>query len=654
LAARQRILSDWRLSLAFATATWGTLLTTFVEGLSAHRALNRVGLLTAWILASVVLFFVTSRLCRQRQALHVTLFATRAREAIRAVRSLSFFARSCWLGVLLIAGFLFFVAVLTPSTNWDSMTYHLPRVMHWIQQQSVEHFPTENSRQIEFGPWAAFVQTHLFLLEGSDRLMNVPQWFAMLLTVLLLPLLVELLARFSGLAWGSEETSAARVRRQNAGALAALIGVTIPMGMMQSLTPQNDYITAFWIVCLHIFVLALFLEAANRWYVFGAAMAFGLGLLTKSTAGIYCAPLIIFAAGWLIIQRKEPIWKIRVAATFTMVVLLLNVLHGIRNFTLFGSPMGSRHIERLVRNERITPGTIASNFIRNLALHNNCGVASITRALNRSIVALHSLTGEKIDDPRTTYPPGGMKLLDRYVVADDYASSPVHVLAFVLAMALALKAPRRNARILGYAGLIFASTVLFSTLLKYQHWNSRFHLTYFVLLAPFISLSFIGMKRLWAASLISIALFGYALVGLRMNTSRPIFDPRFSTLPRESQYLDIYSREWTAPLQCISDEIMAANCQRVGLKLGFEAFEYPIWAMLRNRGFKGRIDHYYVQHVSARLATETAAPCAIITIESEPPAVVTNKYPYRVIHSPWMILWSDTPPPSCAGANPVK
>ena len=70
------------------------------------------------------------------------------------------------------------IAVITPTTNWDSLTYHLPRVMHWIQQQSVEHYPADNTCQLEFGPWAAFVVTNLHLLEGNDQWDNLVQWFA--------------------------------------------------------------------------------------------------------------------------------------------------------------------------------------------------------------------------------------------------------------------------------------------------------------------------------------------------------------------------------------------------------------------------------------------------------------------------------------------
>src|SRR5262245_38824595 len=593
LAARQKIYADWRLSVALATALWGALLTLIVEGLSLGNSLNRPGLFAAWSMADAVVLLAAIKLARQREAISLRLLRLRMSEARQALDRLPLFAKCCWTGIVLIAAFLFGIAATTPTTNWDSLTYHLPRVMHWLQQQSVEHFPTENTRQIEFGPWAAFVSAHLFSLEGTDRLVNLPQWFAMGLTILLLGLFVELLGKCCGIGWCLEESSAAQRKRQNAGGLAALFGVTVPMGMMQALTPQTDYVTTLWIVCLHIFGLAWFREPENGVYVLAAAMAFGLGVLTKSTAVIYAAPLVLFAVAWLLTRRASLVWKLKVAVAFSLVVFLLNAPHNLRNYALFKSPLGSAEIQKMVRNQRTTHGTIASNLIRNLALHNNCGVRFITRALNHTALVLHALTGEKIDDPRTTYPPGPVKFFDQFLVYDDYASAPVHLLVIMLAMVLALRQPRRNARLLGYAGSICASFLLFVALLKYQDWNGRFHLAYLVLFSPFVALVLLDMAPRWSHLLTAVSVYAYALVCLRVSEARPIFHPRFVSLPRESQYLDIHGSPWNAPLQCIADEIMAADCRTVGLKLGFDAFEYPIWMMLRNRGFAGRIDHYY-------------------------------------------------------------
>ena len=39
-------------------------------------------------------------------------------------------------------------ALLYPTTNYDSLTYHMPRVFFWFQNHSVAHYPTSEGRQL--------------------------------------------------------------------------------------------------------------------------------------------------------------------------------------------------------------------------------------------------------------------------------------------------------------------------------------------------------------------------------------------------------------------------------------------------------------------------------------------------------------------------
>ena len=61
----------------------------------------------------------------------------------------------CGLGAIVVMAGL--TAIVAPPNTYDSMTYHLPRVMHWIQNQSVAHYPTHIPRQLHFPPGAEFI-----------------------------------------------------------------------------------------------------------------------------------------------------------------------------------------------------------------------------------------------------------------------------------------------------------------------------------------------------------------------------------------------------------------------------------------------------------------------------------------------------------------
>ena len=69
--------------------------------------------------------------------------------------------------------------LLCPPNTWDAMVYHLPRQIRWIQQFSVEHFPTHTLLQLYREPFAEFVGTHLMILTDTDYYLSFSQWFAL-------------------------------------------------------------------------------------------------------------------------------------------------------------------------------------------------------------------------------------------------------------------------------------------------------------------------------------------------------------------------------------------------------------------------------------------------------------------------------------------
>ena len=69
--------------------------------------------------------------------------------------------------------------LLCPPNTWDAMVYHLPRQIRWIQQFSVEHFPTHKLLLLHREPFAEFVGTHLMILTDTDYYLSFIQWFAL-------------------------------------------------------------------------------------------------------------------------------------------------------------------------------------------------------------------------------------------------------------------------------------------------------------------------------------------------------------------------------------------------------------------------------------------------------------------------------------------
>ena len=172
--------------------------------------------------------------------------------------------------------------------NPDSMTYHLARVAHWAQNGSVAFYPTHIVRQLYQPPWAEFAVLHLFIFAGGDRLVNLVQWVSMVASLMG----VSAIARQLGAGWRGQ-------------LLSAFACATIPMGILQSRTPQNDYAAALWLVCLVSALLAMD-SRPGALPTLGAGASLGLALLTKGTSYVFTAPFVLV---FVLTGRNRPLSK---------------------------------------------------------------------------------------------------------------------------------------------------------------------------------------------------------------------------------------------------------------------------------------------------------------------------------------------------------
>jgi hypothetical protein len=186
-------------------------------------------------------------------------------------------------------------ALLYPPMNYDSLTYHMPRVFFWLKNASVHNYPTAENRQLFIGPLTEFFILQVqALCMGSDRLANTVQWFAYLGSI----------AAVYGVA---EELGAGPRGRW----LAAVLAATTPMAVLQASTTQSDMELTFW--CL---VVAHGVVAYRRtppegtrgralWAMVAGGAA-GLAALTKINA---VSALIPFALLALALMLRRRAWR---------------------------------------------------------------------------------------------------------------------------------------------------------------------------------------------------------------------------------------------------------------------------------------------------------------------------------------------------------
>jgi hypothetical protein len=146
-----------------------------------------------------------------------------------------------------------------------------------------------------------------------------------------------------------------------------------------------------------------------------------------------------------------------------------------------------------------------------------------------------------------------------------------------------------------------------------------------------------------AATVISLTALIVAGTTIVSNASRPIFSAGFRKLPREQQYLSLHDHDLAEPLGHLADKLASSHREAIGLKADFCGIEYPLWVMLRNRGFHGRFYRCYVTHPSRQLEKSNANPDVIVTAFNRMPEAVTRAYPYSETYGRLFALWLRDP-----------
>lgn len=467
-----------REALVIAATLCGGFVVATTEGLGAIGQLRYAPVLASWCLAAFgLLAFVW--IGRDR-----LVFARLRPTRLDGVDS----TLLALLAAIVAASGMF--AALCPPNNWDVCLYHLPRQVQWLQQASVEHFPTQDYRLTVNPPFAEFVGLHLMLLSGTDRLATVESWAAMLLALAA----VSLLARELGLSRKGQ-------------LLAALFAATIPVGFHEAANGKNDWLVAFWLAAATWWVVRVWrMEEVRPAEAAMAGLAIGLLVLTKGTGGVYALP--VAALGGLALVVRRPRGWLAATAIVAALAIVPNVPHWARNLSAYGSISGRTFG---LANDRYDPAAWASGIVRNVGMHLAGPKESWNRKVNKSVLRVHRWIGEAADDPRTTW-LGIPFRIEYRLHSEDFATAPAHVILLLAALPLlAFLGTRRDSRWLVYVLAVTGGFLLFCVLFKWQPWHPRLHLP--ALALGGVAIGWLGTRRVvWRSSPLLVAALLISLI----------------------------------------------------------------------------------------------------------------------------------------------
>ena len=578
--------NDWRSALVTAALVWSTLVLIVSEALSIAGWLARAPLFCLWVAVAVAAVWPLRSAWRMR------------RDRSPGPGSLVWSFDPAWACLLLPLGITLVIALVAPPNTTDSMTYHLGRVVEWLDRGSLAHFATHVERQVALSPFAEIVIANLQALSSGDRFANLVQWGAFGLCAVTVSLLVR---DGGGDGWAQR--------------LAAVLVATTPMAILQATSTQNDLVCSFFVAAGALHCVSMKDDLRSG---FGLGMATGLAVLTKGTAPVFLAPFAIWAAVRLA-KLRRPRRALAIAGLAGALALAINTPHWLRNQQLYGSPAGPRWIARMVGNETHGLGASYSNLVRNSLSHISVPDPRADALVLRAASFLHGIVGLDPNDPRTTaFGKFSATPLTRH---EDATGNSVQLLLFLVAAVVLTWRSGHRQRLLWV--VVSFGLLLYGTAFKWQPWGTRLHTPFFVLAAAPTALALRSTALGRIPKVVSMALVLLAAPWLLTNATRSFVPsallPRMFpgtdvwTKPRIEQYFTNQPEDYRR-FVTMSERLRARACLSLGVLGDEDSWTYPMHLLLEHAGLNASVRPMLVGNPTATLARSGPEPCALVSL----------------------------------------
>ncbi|HEX5598529.1 MAG TPA: hypothetical protein VFX61_21300 [Micromonosporaceae bacterium] len=617
LRSRGAVAGPFRLAAVRAALVTGAYAVLTVELLGVLGSLTAPAIGLAWV---VFLAAAGTWAWRRRRS---TTDATGLTPLTAARETATGFWRTASRGERLAAGTIgglllleLLVALLAEPNNFDSQTYHLPRVERWAAQGDLAFWPTVIHRQVTIPPGAEYLLLHLRLLTGGDLLYNLVQWAAGVGCLLIVSRIVAQLG-------GS----------RRAQLLAAFVLATTPMVTLQATSTQTDLVVAAWVAC----VATLALDGLTRRATPGAVLALGVGTgltaVTKTSGLLGVGPLLVL---WGIAQlrlalagpdrRRTGALRV-VGASFAVLAVALVVVGPFlaRITAEFGHPLGPPRLRESIPMQQHEPGSILINALRIGHTALDTPVRPLRDAGAAAVIGLADLLGVDPQNRDITFGTTTFPVRSWYPDEDRVAfpiAGGLALTAGLLALARPGRlAPQQPGAVRGYTAAVGAALLLYCAMVKWQPWGNRLILFALVLAVPLVGLwlDAVALRRtrpadvgrsddsgqpadsgrsaggrraagprtvvatvaavavLAASALAGVLAISYGfprrLVGSGSLLTSDEWETRFLRRP-----------QWLAEYQQAAAAVKASGARRVGLIQQNDDWEYPWWLLLRDSG----------------------------------------------------------------------
>lgn len=495
----------FRTSLVATYLGLSVFVATTTEGLSLIHAIRRPTVVTLWscfVVGCLFFFLIGARghCCKRWKRTFGREVPGRIEREVWAYKGLAF-------PLVWILFFTFCGALLFAPNTFDAMTYHMTRIMHWLQNQDVSYVVTNDQRLNFQLPLAEFWILHFLLLLKQDFLSNLVQWNAFVISIVTVSLIAAELGMNRKMQW-----------------MSAVIMATTPNILFQAQSTQNDLV-----VCSYVLIFVLMMQklvrsiTMRRIVTAGAAM--GLALLAKGTGFIFIAILGTLYGVWILLRNRKK-WLLAGVKCLAIVGIGLLFLVPVfsRNLQQYGVPMPANpHKGSSYMVEDWTGLEPLRVFVRSMSLHLGLPCDAWNAGVMRCFGKVFGEALFKTENTNLNTP-----IRVRFETHEDTLGNFLHLLLFhlfLLCLALSILQKRSvwGRRLIGarfvsensvdrnlvsFTILSWGAMVMFFTSLCFSFFRARYHVPLFALFSICIAYGLERfLKRSVARGCVMVSLF---------------------------------------------------------------------------------------------------------------------------------------------------
>ena len=500
--------------IVISVLAFSVLLLVLSELASLFEVINAHVLRVIWLVIFFILFAFVIYICK----IFYAKLANQWKKMVAKFSSLVLLDKLMLIFIVALIVVEFVIAYIFPPNNWDAMTYRLPRIIHWVEQQSLSPFSTHIMRQLYQPPFSEIMLMNIWLIGSSFKILNLIQWFYQLAVIAGI-LVISNMLNFNG--------------RQKI--ISVIVLLTLPLFVLQSTNSHNDIVASFYILSTVYFALKML--KSMLWFdsIF-FAISLGIAILTKGTSYVILFPVVLlvafsFTRGFI---KTRNLKFIGITFLIISVICIINVGQIMRNVDRTDNFMGIEvEQEQLIFNEAMSLPRFVSNSLKNTAMQ--MSPFPINRLGYHMAYEFDKWMNLKLNDPQFHFQGIHFIGSQRIPNNEEHAANPVQFFLLLLALMIGFL------RLFKYRNKYYHTTwqilfilslqlIIMPLLFKWHPWMARLYLPILVISVPFVvsilSFNVLQWKFLHGMLIPAILISVFVLI---FNDTRPIVNTYFTT-----------------------------------------------------------------------------------------------------------------------------